>query len=365
MSTYSAIIQRLTLNIPSSLVDFNTPRDKGRIPTQASSNFITNKEQGDWAEDVLFRAINENSNNIIAVRYGKSDNIIAGDDGFSEFYESYQQELDKIGKRPDILLFRKEDFNESLGNDISQIPHADILEYVKKAIAGIEVRSSAFLIDKYDEIMRLHTDNNIKNIIETREIILKNYKDILEESPKRKQYINILESITENNVDIINFKSPSWRSSDRLVQLSNYFKNIKDSLKEIQKRDYLSITPKVEDLKVVNKWIETTGVPHYYVQVFFDKIYGISFENILRIISDTNNEDKHFTVEADEKNQNKTTIKINTKTGICIASRVDEPAHNSVRKEMSRGRLLFYVHFNGGNAYLDTKNFELLFGAKI
>ena len=213
--------------------------------------------------------------------------------------------------------------------------------------------------------MRLHTDNNIKNIIETREIILKNYKDILEESPKRKQYINILESITENNVDIINFKSPSWRSSDRLVQLSNYFKNIKDSLKEIQKRDYLSITPKVEDLKVVNKWIETTGVPHYYVQVFFDKIYGISFENILRIISDTNNEDKHFTVEADEKNQNKTTIKINTKTGICIASRVDEPAHNSVRKEMSRGRLLFYVHFNGGNAYLDTKNFELLFGAKI
>ena len=158
MSNYSAIIQRLTLNIPSSLVDFNTPRDKGRIPTQASSNFITNKEQGDWAEDVLFRAINENSNNIIAVRYGKSDNIIAGDDGFSEFYESYQQELDKIGKRPDILLFRKEDFNESLGNDISQIPHADILEYVKKAIAGIEVRSSAFLIDKYDEIMRILTE---------------------------------------------------------------------------------------------------------------------------------------------------------------------------------------------------------------
>lgn len=365
MNNYNKIIQELIYKTPSSLVDFNSPRDKGRIPTQASSNFITNKEQGDWAEDVLFRAINEYSNNIVAVRYGKSDDIIAGDDGFNEFYESYQQELDEIGKRPDILLFRKKDYNDSLGKDISQIPHAEILEYVKKAIAGIEVRSSAFLIDKYDEIMRLHTEDNIKNIMETRNIILNNYMDLLEESPKRKQYINVLESITENNIDIIDFKSPSWRSSDRLVELSSNFKKIKNSLKEIQKRDYLSITPKVEDLKVVNKWIETTGVPHYYVQVFFDKIYGISFENILSLISDTNNEDKYFSVEADEKNQNKTTIKINTKAGICIASRVDEPTHNSVRKEMSRGRLLFYVHFNGGNAFLDTKNFELLFGNKI
>ena len=49
-------------------------------------------------------------------------------------------------------------------------------------------------------------------------------------------------------------------------------------IKEIQKRDYLSITPKVEDIKVVYKWIETFNVPHFYFQVFFDKVYGISFE---------------------------------------------------------------------------------------
>lgn len=365
MSEYYNIIQELTSKISPSLVDFSVPRDKGRIPTQASSNFITNKEQGDWAEDVLFRAINELSNNIVAVRYGKSDDIIAGEDGFNEFYESYQQELDEIGKRPDLLLFKKEDYDESLGNDISQIPHTDILEYVKKAIAGIEVRSSAFLIDKYDEIMCSNTHRNINNIIETREIILNNYRDLLEETPKRQQYINILESITENNIHIINFKSPTWRSSDRLTELSTLFKKIKEALKEIQKRDYLSITPKVEDLKVVNKWIETTGVPHYYVQVFFDKIFGISFEKILRIISDTDNEDRYFSVEVDEKNQNKTTIKINTKAGICIASRVEEPTHNSVRKEMNRGRLMFYVHFNGGNAYLDTEMFESLFDNKL
>ena len=39
-----------------------------------------------------------------------------------------------------------------------------------------------------------------------------------------------------------------------------------------------------------------------------------------------------------------------------IAYKIDEPNHESVRKEMDRGRLLFYVTFKGGTAYLDIKN---------
>lgn len=130
----------------------------------------------------------------------------------------------------------------------------------------------------------------------------------------------------------------------------------------MQQRDYLSITPKVEDLKVVYKWIETFNVPHFYFQVFFDKIYGISFENILAIISNPDNEGIIFSVEADTKNQNKTTIKIKSQEGIEIASKVDEPSHKSVRKEMDRGRLLFYVTFNGGTAYLDIENIKTILG---
>lgn len=55
------------------------------MPTQASSEFITNKQQGDWAEDLLFRAINENSKNIVAVKYGKGDDLVAGDEGLTRF----------------------------------------------------------------------------------------------------------------------------------------------------------------------------------------------------------------------------------------------------------------------------------------
>ena len=149
------------------------------------------------------------------------------------------------------------------------------------------------------------------------------------------------------------------------MSLKTHLRTLKDAIKEIQKRDYLSITPKVEDIKVVYKWIETFKVPHFYFQVFFDKVYGISFEQILSIISDSNNEGITFSVEADTKNQNKTTIKINSKSGISIASKIDEPIHKSVRKEMDRGRLLFYVTFKGGIAYLDVDNLINILGIDI
>lgn len=47
-----------------------------------------------------------------------------------------------------------------------------------------------------------------------------------------------------------------------------------------------------------------------------------------------------------------------------IASKVDEPLHESVRKEMDRGRLLFYVTFKGSTAYLNIENLRTILGIK-
>jgi type II restriction enzyme len=353
--TYYERIRELTKNVPATLVDFGLPRDPSRTPTQASSNFITNKEQGDWAENLVTRAINETSKNFVAVKYGKSDDLVAGEDGFDTFYQDFQSELDTIGKRPDLLIFRKADFDKNFDYDISQIPHDKITDYVKKAIAGIEVRSSAFLIDRYEAAMLVRTDKFRQIALELREKILTEFKDILEH-PARHKYIPVLEAITSETLSVTDFKVPGWSSSERLVQLNDLFKELKRAIKEVQKRDFLSITPKVEDIKVVYKWIETFNIPHFYFQVFFDKVYGISFEHILSIIADPDKEGTVFSVEADTKNQNKTTIKINSKSGIQIAHKIDEPQHESVRKEMGRGRLLFYVTFKGGTAYLDVEN---------
>ncbi len=362
MSYYDRI-RELIKSVPVELVDFDQPRDQARIPTQVSSNFITNKEQGDWAENLIIRALNETSENFVAVKYGKSDDLVAGEEGFDAFYQDFQNELDTIGKRPDLLVFNKADFDSKLGLDISQIPHSQIADYVRKAVAGIEVRSSAFLIDKYEETMQLRTEKFTQIALQTKDKILTEYLDVLRH-PARQSYIELLNSITAKTLNVADFRVPSWGSSERLIQVKELFRQLKTAIKEIQKRDYLSITPKVEDIKVVYKWVETFNVPHFYFQVFFDKVYGIPFEQILKIISDPDNEGVIFSVETDTKNQNKTTIKINSKSGIQIASKVDEPLHESVRKEMDRGRLLFYVTFKGGTAYLDIDNLRAILEIK-
>ena len=228
-------IRELTKKIPATLVDFDIPRDPARTPTQASSNFITNKEQGDWAEDLITRAINESSEHHVAVKYGKSDDIVAGDEGFDTFYQDFQHELDTIGKRPDLLIFKKSDYDVQLGLDISRIPHGEITDYVKKAVAGIEVRSSAFLIDKYEEAMQLRTQKFTEIAFQTRDIILAEFIDVLEH-PSRTKYITLLNTLTPETISIFDFKVPGWRSNEKLIEVNNLFKRLKVAIKEIMER---------------------------------------------------------------------------------------------------------------------------------
>lgn len=356
---YFETIRELTKLIPASIVDFSIERVRTSPPTQASSNFITNKEQGDWAELLIFRAINETFAGFVAVRYGKSDDLIAGEKGFDTFYNEFQDELDTIGKRPDLLIFKEKDFRKDLGYDISKFEHSTIEDYVKLAIAGLEVRSSAFLIDKYEALMQQRTQSNLKKAFELKAKIIGEYADILNQ-PKKKKYLDILQSINEETILAVSFRRPSWNSTERLSVLTNLFKELKEAILIVQKRDYLSITPKVEDLKVVYKWIEKFNVPHFYFQVFFDKVYGIAFKEILSLITDSEKEGEYYEISKDIKNQNKTTVKINTRKTHQVAYKVDEPEHKSIRREMGRGRLLFYVSFDKGTAYLDVDNIKQL-----
>lgn len=356
---YRSRIKALASKVAVELVDFDGERSWPRVPTQASSEFITNKEQGDWAEKLLMTAINNGSKNFIAVHYGKNEDLVAGENGFDAFFDEFQTEMDTIGKRPDLLVFNIADYREDLGLDISRIPHELIDDYVRKAVAGIEVRSSAFLIDKYEEYMQARSSQYIAEALRIRDEILARYSHLLQHN-NRLKYKKLFDSIDEETIHVLNFKVPGWRSSAELIALNDMIKELKKRMNIVQKRDYLSITPKVEDLKVVYKWIDTFNVPHFYFQVFFDKIYGMSFEQILSIISDSDNEGTLFSVEKDAKNQNKTTIKIRSSVGTEIASKVDEPNHHSKRKEMDRGRLLFYVAFDSGHAYLDVEGVKSL-----
>lgn len=350
--TYKSKIENLILNSP---LEINLDVElKPRIPTTVSSEFITNREQGDWAEQLVNSSINRTSDKYIAVKYGRSENLSAGEDGFKEFYTNYIDELNKIGKKPDLLIFRKEDY--SIGDELND-------EKVRSAIAAIEVRSSSFLVNKYESFMTSRINTALEEIEKNRNLILSN--DELRNLLMNKNQIifNYILNSTIDSFQSLNFRTPSWSSSPNLKLLSSYLKEIKDNIKIIQKRDYLSITPKLEDIALVNRWIQHYNVPHYYLQVFFDKAYMISFMDILNISSDSEKEGVEFSIEQDIKNQGKTTIKINIHFANLIIDEITMPNHFSQMKELDRGRLIFYVKFNESEGKLHTLTFEEIVNA--
>lgn len=321
----------------------------GRPPTMANSEFLTNKEQGDWAEQVVFKAINENMEDYVAMQYGRSDSIAAGDLGFADFYREYQDELNTIGKKPDLLIFKKSDFPEG-GIDL------DNDEHIKRAVAALEVRSSSFLVEKYNKYMFSRQEEAVAQCIILRERILSEpYYSLLER--KNKNIFKMLLNATPDTFRDIDFRLPSWSVTQELRELKELLRKLKQNIKILHKRDYLSITPKMEDISLVNRWIQTYDVRHFYLQVFFDKAYVISFKEILELVANDENEETKFSIERDVKNQQKTTIKVNIQVGSEILGKIDMPKHVSSMKELERGRLLFYVTFDGGRGYLDKEIF--------
>lgn len=286
--SYKDHINKIAAQIPQGIINLRAIRKRGAPPTQAFSDFLTHSEQGDWAETLFFRTLQEAKLPFVPIRYGKSDKIIAGDPNFKSFYNEYQNELDSIGKRPDVLLFTEQTYKKEWSDDISKLSRAELLKIVPLAVAGFEVRSSAYLTKKF-----------------------------------------------------IGKKE----------------------------RPFLSFTPKVEDLLAVLKWINTFSVSHFYVQVFFDAIYIISFAEILNLLQSAKivekglknkkiiglrNGDLAFVVEKNPKNQYKETIHIFLSNGHLLSERLNEPKLIGNRKELSGGRLLHYVSFEGGETRLNT-----------
>ena len=347
MATYKKTIASLIKKAPFEIdPDIQSSR---KPPTMASSEFLTNKEQGDWAEQIVLNAVNANSEDYCAVEYGRADSLAAGDVGFAEFYSEYQDELNNIGKKPDLLIFRRSDAPDTDRLDIDD-------DIVRKAIAAIEVRSSSFLANKYASFMNNRTREAEAECSRIQSELMQEPLSslLLEKSPELHRMI---EYATVNTFRELGFRARSWSSSADLIRLSEQLKNLKAQIKILHKRDYLSITPKLEDLALVNRWIQNFGVKHFYLQVFFDKAYVIPFKDILTISSDSKNEGTIFSVERDVKNQRKTTIKIDVQVGKEILGRIDMPEHCSALKELARGRLLFYVTFHGGRGYLDPDIF--------
>lgn len=351
--TYLERIQVLKAKLEAmqSPARLDLPFVEGRPPTQAFSEFLTNKEQGDWAESTFIANFNRTQSNLWAVKYGRSEDLIAGEPGFDEYYRRYQNELSQIGKRPDLLIFDRLWFIENLGNsiDISTMELDILNKLVPQAKYAIEVRSSAFISKKYEIFSQKNQDFYKQEIISCARELIDSHKEQLESLKGWKEYCNklLIDGVDKN---LSPPRAGAKRSTAALAHASDLTKEIKAAFNAMVARDFLSITPKAEDLSLVYRWIEKFNVPHYYCQVFFDKAVLLSFEDILNVLSMPEREEVDYFIEADEKNQRKVVFKINIALGEEVMSDVMIPDHRSAMKELPKGRLLFYVKFSASIA---------------
>jgi len=180
----------------------------GRPPTMASSEFLTNKEQGDWAEQIVLKAINDNSPDYRAEKYGRSDSLAAGDPGFEDFYVSYQEELNSIGKRPDLLIFKRRNVGDAELN-------LDDDRTVSRAVAAIEVRSSSFLANRYSEFMETRASQAVRRCRELRSAVLQDQMRALLQQ-KSPEILSLIQNSNDETFRELDFRLRSWSSSAEL-----------------------------------------------------------------------------------------------------------------------------------------------------
>lgn len=123
-------------------------------------------------------------------------------------------------------------------------------------------------------------------------------------------------------------------------------------LKEGKKPSQLhpSFTVKVEDLKIVYRWIHRHQIPQAYTQVFFDSVYAINVLDIFKIISSGTG----FKLATPEKSQLKATIMIPIINGKNIATSVTPPGFDARHSLTRLGRHDTYVVPVGGEVVIDV-----------
>jgi len=72
---------------------------------------------------------------------------------------------------------------------------------------------------------------------------------------KSPEILALLQRSSDETFKELDFRARSWSSSTELRLLSDLLRALKEQIKVLHKRDYLSITPKLEDLVLVNRCV--------------------------------------------------------------------------------------------------------------
>jgi hypothetical protein len=117
----------------------------------------------------------------------------------------------------------------------------------------------------------------------------------------------------------------------------------------------LNFTVKVEDLKIVYRWLEHYDKPQAYVQVFFDSVFGINVLQIFEMIVSNS-----FRIDKPAKSQQKATIMLPITTGKRIGTFGMLPKFSLAEKVTQLGRHDAFVKPVGGDLEIDASALERL-----
>jgi hypothetical protein len=115
-------------------------------PGRISVGFLQTMAQGQWAEEKVRETINAHPS-LTGIKYGQSRWQFKNKEEFIKYWERLHAQVTQYGKRPDILVFEKGQVSENL--DLSERDEENVREIVEKSIAGLECRSSTWLLEKY------------------------------------------------------------------------------------------------------------------------------------------------------------------------------------------------------------------------
>jgi hypothetical protein len=110
-----------------------------------------------------------------------------------------------------------------------------------------------------------------------------------------------------------------------------------------------SFTVKIEDLKIVYRWIEQFRKPQVYCQVFFDSVFAINVLRIFEIVGSG----EGFQIDSPKKSQEKSTIMIPITSGSQVATYGNVPTFEVEHNRTRLGRHDAFVRPVGGLVEFD------------
>ncbi|OGG73109.1 type II restriction endonuclease [Candidatus Kaiserbacteria bacterium RIFCSPLOWO2_01_FULL_53_17] len=261
------------------------------------SDFLMRWSQGVWSENRLIEAVNQ-TNKYFAIPYGPSGTAPTDD---VRAFELYFERLEAAGlgkiKRPDLLVFKKSDEQD-----------------VKKILESVGgVQELPFTVEE-----------KLKPLLE-KALIAVECENSLWKSKKMPDYATEF--------------SPQRRLGGKLG---------------LKKTAVLpTVIIKEEDRPSLKEWQKNSGVEIHVWHVFYDQAFGISLDEVERLIGEGLIQPTIQTFQAPGGATTKKAIyKIYYRYAYPLGEAVEEPSLVSDFVEDNNGHILPYVKFHGGKLVL-------------